>query len=72
MMPNFDFDGVPYVEAPKEVLSYYLKTPAAIKNFEETGYFIFHNVKVYETGKRDGVVKKMDEEDKARKFGVQF
>ena len=44
--------------------------PQQIKGFEDTGYFIFHNVKVYEEGKRDFILQKQKEaEEIMRKRG---
>lgn len=65
-----DDDGIPYIEAPLEVIRYYMGAPQQMKGFEDTGYFIFHNVKVYEEGKRDFILQKQKEaEEIMRKRG---
>jgi len=43
---------IPSVEVPRRVIEHYNRGNA-IKSFDEAGYFIFNNVKVYESGKKD-------------------
>ncbi len=72
MMPKetYEEDTMPYVEAPRVIIEFYNKGTTALKAIAETGYFIFHNVKVYEEGKRDSVLAAEKELDKKRKYGV--
>ena len=72
LMPVPDFDGIPYIETSLEIIKYYNKTPKMLKAFEDTGYFIFHNVRIYEAGKRDAIIAKMEKEEEERRLGTRL
>jgi len=47
---DFDFDNVPYVEAPRSIIEHYNR--GKMEGFDKAGYFMYQSVRVYEKGKR--------------------
>lgn len=50
MTQDIDYDGVPFVEASRPLIEHYNKGKMA--GFDKVGYFMYEDVRVYETGKR--------------------
>lgn len=61
MRGQIDGDGLPWVEAPREVIQYYNRGKM-LKGFDDVGYFVMQNTRVYEVGKREVASEKYDKQ----------